>query len=125
MAIFKIKTTDCSAHVVAESFNINRLPIYKEWTDAGNYTHRDIIDYKIQGSMLMYFKDTTELQSFITLIENSKEPDETIPVSIKCNNYQIVNLTSAYVYIEYQPVRKLSGALSETFDTIEVSIKEK
>lgn len=125
MAIFTIGTTDCSSNVVAESYNINRLPVYKEWTDAGNYTHRDIVGYKIQGSMVMYFDTPTALQTFVTLVENSKRSDGTVAVAIKCNNYQVANQTAAYVYIDFSPTRKLSGALADTFDTIEVTIKEK
>ena len=64
-AIFKLNTTDYSAHVVAESYAINYEDVYQEWTDGGQVKHRDVIGRKLRGTMQMYFKSQSDLQTLV------------------------------------------------------------
>lgn len=124
-AIFKLNTTDYSAHVVAESYAINYEDVYQEWTDGGQVKHRDVIGRKLRGTMQMYFKSQSDLQIFLTALANCKTTASTYPVQLKANNDTVDSLvTSKNVFLDFKPVRKRDATWADVFEVFEVTIEE-
>ena len=123
--IFKLNTTDYSAYVVAEEYNVNLKPVYQEWTDGGQVKHRDIVAQKLQGTFKMYFATATALQTFLTALANCKTTANTYPVQLKANNDTVASLTaSKNVFLDFEPVRKRNAKWDDVFDVIEVTVEE-
>jgi hypothetical protein len=124
-AIFKLNTTDYSAHVVAESYAINYEDVYQEWTDGGQVKHRDVIGRKLRGTMQMYFKSQSDLQTFLTALANCKTTASTYPVQLKANNDTVDSLVaSKNVFLDFKPVRKRDATWADVFEVFEVTIEE-
>lgn len=124
-AIFKLNTTDYSAHVVAESYAINYEDVYQEWTDGGQVKHRDVIGRKLRGTMQMYFKSQSDLQTFLTALANCKTMASTYPVQLKANNDTVDSLqASKNVFLDYKPVRKRDATWADVFEVFEVTVEE-
>lgn len=124
-AIFKLNTTDYSAHVVAESYAINYEDVYQEWTDGGQVKHRDVIGRKLRGTMQMYFKSQSDLQTFLTALVNCKTTASTYPVQLKANNDTVDSLVaSKNVFLDFKPVRKRDATWADVFEVFEVTIEE-
>lgn len=124
-AIFKLNTVDYSAHVVAENYNINYEDVYQEWTDGGQVKHRDVIGKKLRGSMQMYFKSQSDLQTFLTALANCKTTASTYPVQLKANNDTVDTLVaSRNVFLDFKPVRKRDATWADVFDVFEVTVEE-
>lgn len=124
-AIFKLSTTDFSAHVVAESYAINYEDVYQEWTDGGQVKHRDVIGRKLRGTMQMYFKSQSDLQTFLTALANCKTTASTYPVQLKANNDTVDSLVaSKNVFLDFKPVRKRDATWADVFEVFEVTIEE-
>lgn len=124
-AIFKLNTTDYSAHVVAESYAINYEDVYQEWTDGGQVKHRDVIGRKLRGTMQMYFKSQSDLQTFLTALANCKTTASTYPVQLKANNDTVDSLVaSKNVFLDFKPVRKKDATWADVFEVFEVTIEE-
>ena len=123
--IFKLNTTDYSAYVVAEDYNVNLKPIYQEWTDGGQVKHRDIVAKKLQGTFQMYFATATALQTFLTALANCKTTANTYPVQLKANNDTVDTLTaSKNVFLDFEPVRKRNAKWDDVFEVFEVTVEE-
>ena len=123
--IFKLNTVDYSAHVVAEEYKVNLMPIYQEWTDGGQVKHRDVVAGKLQGTFKMFFKTAAELQTFLTAMVNAKTTDNTYPVQLKANNSSIETISSSKnVFLDFEPVRKRNAKWADVFDVIEVKVEE-
>ena len=124
-AIFKLNTTDYSAHVVAESYAINYEDVYQEWTDGGQVKHRDVIGRKLRGTMQMYFKSQSDLQTFLTALTNCKTTASTYPVQLKANNDTVDSLVaSKNVFLDFKPVRKRDATWADVFEVFEVTVEE-
>ncbi len=124
-AIFKLNTTDYSAHVVAESYAINYEDVYQEWTDGGQVKHRDVIGRKLRGTMQMYFKSQSDLQTFLTALVNCKTTASTYPVQLKANNDTVDSLVaSKNVFLDFKPVRKRDATWADVFEVFEVTVEE-
>lgn len=124
-AIFKLNTTDYSAHVVAESYAINYEDVYQEWTDGGQVKHRDVIGRKLRGTMQMYFKSQSDLQTFLTALANCKTTASTYPVQLKANNDTVDSLVaSKNVFLDFKPVRKRDATWADVFEIFEVTVEE-
>lgn len=124
-AIFKLNTTDYSAHVVAESYAINYEDVYQEWTDGGQIKHRDVIGRKLRGTMQMYFKSQSDLQTFLTALANCKTTASTYPVQLKANNDTVDSLVaSKNVFLDFKPVRKRDATWADVFEVFEVTVEE-
>lgn len=123
--IFKLNTTDYSAYVVAEDYNVNLKPIYQEWTDGGQVKHRDIVAKKLQGTFQMYFDTAAHLQTFLTALTNCKTTANTYPVQLKANNDTIASLqTSKNVFLDFEPVRRRDAMWADAFEVFEVTVEE-
>lgn len=122
--IFKIGTIDYSAHVVAEGYNVNYEPLFKEWTDGAQVKHRNVIGRKIRGKFTMYFEDATVMQSFLDDVKSRMATTNACRVNLKINNSDDIDtLVDTYVFIDFKPVRKnLFG--SDRYETFEVTIEE-
>ena len=124
-AIFKLNTTDYSAHVVAESYAINYEDVYQEWTDGGQVKHRDVIGRKLRGTMQMYFKSQSDLQTFLAALVNCKTTASTYPVQLKANNDTVDSLVaSKNVFLDFKPVRKRDATWADVFEVFEVTVEE-
>ena len=124
-AIFKLNTTDYSAYVVAESYAINYEDVYQEWTDGGQVKHRDVIGRKLRGTMQMYFKSQSDLQTFLTALANCKTTASTYPVQLKANNDTVDSLVaSKNVFLDFKPVRKRDATWADVFEVFEVTVEE-
>jgi len=121
--IFKLNNVDYSAHVVADSYNVNFEDIYNEWKDGGQVTHRDIIMQKLRGTFNMYFADEAELQTFISAL-GACQTNNAYPAQLKANNQTVSTLVSKNVFIDFKPVRKRDPAWKDVFDIFEVTIEE-
>lgn len=123
--IFKLNTVDYSSHVVAESYAVNFVDVYDEWTDGGQVKHKDVIRRKLSGTFQMYFKTTDSLQTFLTALANCKTTSNTYPVVLKANNDTVASLQSSKnVFLDFVPVRKRDAKGSDVFDVFEVTVEE-
>ena len=123
--MFKLNTTDYSAHVVAESYAVNYEDVYQEWVDGGQVKHRDVIGRKLRGTMQMYFKTQSDLQTFLTALVNCKTTASTYPVQLKANNDTVDSLQSSKnVFLDFKPVRKRDGTWTDVFEVFEVTVEE-
>lgn len=124
-AIFKLNTTDYSAHVVAESYAINYEDVYQEWVDGGQVKHRDVIGRKLRGTMQLYFKSQSDIQTFLTALANCKTTASTYPVQLKANNDTVDSLVaSKNVFLDFKPVRKRDATWADVFEVFEVTVEE-
>lgn len=123
--MFKLNTTDYSAHVVAESYAVNYEDVYQEWVDGGQVKHRDVIGRKLRGTMQMYFKTQSDLQTFLTALVNCKTTASTYPVQLKANNDTVDSLVaSKNVFLDFKPVRKRDATWADVFEVFEVTVEE-
>lgn len=123
--LFKVNNTDMTGHVVQNTYKINNLPVYKEYTDANGMTHKRYIRNRFKGSMQMVFSDIDDYLDFRTLLDESRSPTNfSVPVTLYDN--LTGDTESVDVFIDYEPtVMQTEDARKEYMKVIDVSIEER
>lgn len=121
--LFKIGTTDLTGHVVQNTWNVNKLPVYKTYKDANEETHKRFLRDKVSGSFQLVFKDLTEYAAFNTLI-NSKRSASSF--TVPCTVYDNISGTqiSINAFLDYDLTVKQSAGLDEYIEPFDVKIEE-
>lgn len=124
--IFMIGTQaagDYSDRVIAGSYNVQTTPIYNSWNDANGVEHRSVVrPARTSGSFDMFFKDITEYDTFVGLIESLRQNDLTVLCTVKSNNTN--QLVTGDFYLEFAPVRNRKADWSDYMERFTVSITE-
>lgn len=122
--LLKINSTDVTGRIVQNTYEVNRLPVYKTYNDANGATHRRHIRDRLQGEFQMVFSDLNDYTTFKTLIDNNTSATNySVPVTAydnKSGNYYTVN-----AFIDYEPTLKQQLNLNEYLEVINVKIEER
>lgn len=94
---FKINTTDVSAHIDVQNYEMNREDIFTTWTDGNWVEHRVVARTKISGKFQAGFADATDFASFMTLLASEKMADGYYPVTAYVNNTGTTETFNAYL----------------------------
>lgn len=121
--LFKIGTTDLTGNIVQSTYAVNNLPIYKEYKDANEQTHRRFLRNKVSGKFQMVFEDIEDYGTFQALLENNRSATNH---SIACTVYDNISGTTMTInaFIDYKLTAKQAFDLKEYYQPFEVSIEE-
>lgn len=122
--LFKISTTDLTGHVVQNTYSVNNLPVYKEYKDADEETHRRFLRNKLQGTFQMVFKDLTDYATFKTMLDNNRSAST---FTVPCTLYDNISGThiTANCFIDYKLTVMQSSSLKEFMKVFDVTIEER
>lgn len=123
--IFMIGTTaagDYSNRVIAGSYSVHTSPVYNSWTDANGIEHRNVIRSRTSGTFDMFFKEMSEYETFIALIESTKTTGMTVLCSVLSNTTN--TMVTGDFFIEFAPVRNRKGDWSDYMERFTVTITE-
>ena len=121
--MFKVNTTDYSAHVIAKGYAVRSVPQYKAWTDANGREHRSVYRDQVSGSFSLYFKEISEFDTFCALLESTKNNDTSNPCTVGVNNLN-GNVTSDF-FVEFDAYRYRDAKWVDMVGELKVTIKER
>ena len=121
--LFKIGSTDLTGNIVQNTYAVNNLPIYKEYKDANEQTHRRFLRNKMSGTFEMVFEDMTDYATFQSLLETNRSSTTN---SVACTAYDNISGTALSInaFIDYKLTAKQTLDLKEYYKPFEVSIEE-
>lgn len=121
--LFKVGTTDFTGNIVQNTYAVNNLPIYKEYKDANEQTHRRFLRNKVSGTFEMVFEDMTDYATFqSTVASNTSSTNH----SVACTAYDNISGTAMTInaFIDYRLTAKQALDLKEYYQPFEVTIEE-
>lgn len=121
--LFKIGTTDWTGNVVQNTWNVNKLPIYKEYKDANEETHKRYLRSKVSGSFQMAFSSITEYAAFKSALDTARSATN---FTVSCTVYDNMSGTQVTInaFIDYQVTVKQMAGLEEYVEPFEVTLEE-
>ena len=122
--LFKVNTTDLTGHVVQNTYSVNNLPVYKEYKDADEETHRRFLRNKLRGTFQMAFKDVADYAAFKTLLDTNRSATN---FTIPCTLYDNIsgNYITANCFIDYKLTVMQSTSLKEFMNVFDVTVEER
>lgn len=123
MDLFRIGTSNFTSYIKVPDYKVNMKDVYKEWTDAAGLDHRKLVRRRVSGTFKMYFDTAEEFKNFFRTLEESREGDGTIAVSLYLNNLDREYQGSFFVDAEPSNEVPLFGVASH--DGFDVTVTEK
>lgn len=122
--LFKVDTTDYTGNVVQNTWNVNKLPVYKTYKDANEETHRRFLRNKISGKFQMVFSSISDYASFKAVLEAKKSATN---FTVPCTVYDNMSGSTVTInaFLDYDITVKQSAGLTEYIEPFEVKIEEK
>ena len=122
--LLKINTTDVTGHIVQNTYEVNKVPVYKTYEDANGVTHRRHIRDKVQGKFKMVFADVTDYATFKSLVDtNTSATNFSVPVTAYDN--KTGNTYTVNAFLDYTPVVMQSASMKEYIEVFEVKLEER
>lgn len=122
--LLKIGTTDLTGHVVQNTWQVNDLPVYKQYKDANEETHKRFLRNKVQGKFKMVFGNIEDYQAFKTLVESVQSATNfTVPCTVYDN--QSGQQKTINAFLDFTLTVKQTAGLTEYMEPFDVKIEEK
>ena len=86
---FKIGSSssgDLSAFADIQNYDVNKTDVYQEWTDGNWIDHREIVRTRIQGTVTLGFKKTSDWNAFVALLNATRNAAGYFPITLWVNN---------------------------------------
>lgn len=108
LGLFTVGATDYSNNILNDgSYDVWKIDITDEWTDARRRTHKNIVRTRIEGSFSMKFRNESSYQGFLAALSAVKDPEGFYVVGIKPGNGETQTINA---YIDYRAVTEQDGA---------------
>lgn len=98
LTLLEINQTDLTEYIDIQNYNVNRIPVFEDWTDGNHITRRNVIRYRIKGEIKIGFRDDTDVSSFLNLLSSSITAGNYYAADVFVNNEN--TLVSANVFID-------------------------
>lgn len=97
MELFILDGVDYTKNIIVPSYEVQRKPVTKEWEDATYTKHKDLLRWRLEGSLTIYFDVYDEFREFMDRLNSMRGPDNYIEATFydndtattKTSNYSI------------------------------------
>lgn len=121
--LFKIGTIDFTRFITVPNYEVNQLPVYKEWTDANHVSHHRKIRDRVEGSLTLKFFTVEDYELFIRTVEENTTEDGYITATFYLNNK--LRAYSGNFYFDFEPQNTLPFMGYKNYDGFELEISER
>lgn len=123
MTVFNIGANDYSNRVIAGSYSVNSIDVYKAWLDINGIEHREKIREKIEGEFDMYFPSIIEYENFMLDLNKVKKNDLSYRIKV-CDNKKN-NIKEIDAFLSFKLVRDVNGQWEPLYQRFKLTIQER
>lgn len=126
MVTFKVNEIEFANHVIAGTYEVNRVPEYEEWTDAKRRKHKQQLRAgKVKGSFDMSFKTTEEYDLFKNALDEVKNEGGAFmeQIIITVNGEQ--DPVTVDMFLDYSLNRNRDGRWKDYYEVFTVTVEER
>ena len=97
MVLLTINTTDVTAYIDKQNYNMNVADVFEEWVDGNHITHRVVTRQRRSGTVMAGFKSSTDLNTFLSTLSNAKTSGGYYPITAYINNTNASDTFNAFI----------------------------
>ena len=97
MSFLTIGSTDCSAWVDKQSYEMNSEDVFETWTDANWVDHRVVVRQRIRGKVKLGFSSAADFATFTALLSSARQADGYYNVTAYVNNTGATATFNAFI----------------------------
>lgn len=100
LQLFSMGGVNYSTHILNNSYKVNEVDEFEEWTDANYVKHRYAGRTKVKGSFEMQFLKKSEYEAFISALSTNRLTGGTYIASLFVNNKNEVASITCFITFE-------------------------
>lgn len=100
MALFTVNNVDFTSKINQKKYNIQKKPVYTNWTDGNGIVHRVVTRTRVSGSFPMSFFSVADYDAFKNAVEAVRTNGDYCPITIYANNTKETLNINAFVDYE-------------------------
>lgn len=120
--LFTVGGVNFSAHIVRNSYKVNRVDEFEEWTDANYTTHRYAGRSRVKGSFELQFMKAADYNTFLSTMSTSKQSNGTYLPTLFINNTN--GAESITCYLSFEVGLEQDSNLQLRFPKFKVTVEE-
>ena len=120
--LFTLGEVNYSTKIIRNSYKVNQVDEFEEWTDANYIKHRYAGRTKIKGSFEMQFIKKSEYEAFILQLSTLRQSGGTYIASVFVNNLNEV--ASINCYISFESGLEQTGNLQLYYPKFKVTVEQ-
>lgn len=97
ITLFQIGNTDLTDYVDIQNYDVQKEPIYEEWTDGNYVNHRNIVRTRIKGTVKVGFRNSTDVASFLSVLSSNVQAGGYYPASVFTNDDNTLNTANIFI----------------------------
>lgn len=97
ITLFQIGNTDLTDYVDIQNYDVQKEPIYEEWTDGNYVNHRNIVRTRIKGTVKVGFRNSTDVASFLSVLSSNVQVGGYYPASVFTNDDNTLNTANIFI----------------------------
>ena len=98
--LFSVGGVNYSAFIVRDSYNVNKVEEFNEWTDANFIKHRYAARQKVKGEFDMQFMKRSDYSAFVANLANTRGLDGTYIATLFLNNQDTAESINCFISFE-------------------------
>jgi len=98
--LFTLGGVNYSAHIIKDSYKVNKVEEFEEWTDANYVKHRYATRSKIRGEFEMQFIKQSDYAAFVTALASAQATDGTYLPTLFLNNKNAAESANCFMTFE-------------------------
>lgn len=91
LTLFEINGNDLTDFMDIQNYDVQKEPIYEEWTDGNYVKHRNVVRTRIKGKFKLGFRDSTDVSAFLTVLANNVQPGNYYVADVFTNDDNTLN----------------------------------
>lgn len=121
---FSLGSTDLTGSVDVNSYAVNSVDVYEEWTDGNNIDHRVVTRQRRQGSFALGFASAAAFSSWLALLSSQRLSGGYYAVTAYINNTGSTDTFNAFLDVQH-PEDKWDLAHSRHWLVANVTLTER
>lgn len=109
ITLFKIGNTDLTGYVDIQNYDVQKEPVYEEWTDGNYIKHRNIVRTRIKGKIKVGFRSSAEVSAFLSVLTNNVQAGGYYPASVFSNDDNTLNTANIFISDDAEIKRDLTN----------------
>lgn len=99
LTLLSIGGSDLTQYMDIQNYTVNNTPEFETWTDANRIEHRHKFRDRLEGSLKIGFRSSTEISTFLTLLSNNIQSGGYYIASVYSNDDDTLH-TGVNIYLD-------------------------
>lgn len=97
LTLFQIGANDLTDYIDIQNYDVQKDPVYEEWTDGNYVKHRNVVRTRIKGKLKIGFRSNTDVTTFLSILAANVQSGDYYSAQIFTNDDNTLNSANIFI----------------------------